>query len=245
MQFSFMGDQCCCRFRAKWTIVVAVFVHGGTIVVAVFVRTKTATTMVPPLLLQFSCIPGLTKTATTLVPPLLLQFSCARKLQQQWSPMHENCNNNGPTIVVAVFVHPGFDENCNNIGPTIVVAVFVRTKTATTMVPGGRHALPCPALPCPALPCPALPCPALPCPALPCPALPCPALPCPALPCPALPCPALPCPALPWILGWGNHSSCSFRTSGWGRVLSEEFVLSPKVHVTKWRVVFLKNDNYG
>ena len=29
-------DQCCRNFRAKWTIVVAVFAHGGASVVAVY-----------------------------------------------------------------------------------------------------------------------------------------------------------------------------------------------------------------
>ena len=106
--------QCCCSFRAKWTIVVAVFAHGGASVVAFFARAKIATTLGGPVLSQFSRLN--TKNATRMVPPAP---GCAifAKMRQEWSPqprMCEKCNKNGPFC--AKIAKPPDVEKCNNNG---------------------------------------------------------------------------------------------------------------------------------
>ena len=106
--FRALGDRCCCSFRAHenynntgGTSLVAFFIQAGLhencnntgppSVVAVFVRTKTATTLVPPM--HENCNnngPFCTKIATTLVRNFRANRA-ARKLQQDWS--HQCCCN--------------------------------------------------------------------------------------------------------------------------------------------------------
>ena len=78
---------------------------------------------------------GCSKTARRLVPPVLCQFSNVRNLQEDWSPMFENCKKTGPPVLLQFSNKPGMFENCKKTGPTIVVAVFERSKTARRMVP--------------------------------------------------------------------------------------------------------------
>ena len=72
-------------------------------------------------------------------PPVLLQLSNksgdVRKLQEDWSPIFENCKKTGPPVLLQFSNKNGVFENCKKTGPTSVVAVFERSKTARRMVP--------------------------------------------------------------------------------------------------------------
>ena len=134
LQFSNMGNHCSCSFRSfgpvflqiskKWTIVLAVFEHGGTSLLAVFERSKTATTLVGPVFLQFSNNPGLFENCnntsgpvflqfSNMGGPVFLQFSNARKLQQHWW-----------TSLLAVFEHTRFVRKLQQHWWTSLLAVF-------------------------------------------------------------------------------------------------------------------------
>ena len=123
--------QCCRNFRAKWTIVVAVFAHGG------------------PVLLHFSHVRKLQQHWGDQSCRSFRANQVVRKLQQHWShqcccnfrtcekcnntgpPMCENCNNNGPFCAKTASTLVQMREKCNNNGS-------ICAKTVSTPVPHVR-----------------------------------------------------------------------------------------------------------